>query len=97
MHQFASRNEFSTLGSDFTVASGDPIKVYGIVIMNTGASNNVNVEFQTAESTPVVFATHQLDQSKLIIQNIPFIADKGLIVSSGDDADINTTIWYSTV
>ncbi len=84
------------MSSDFTVESGAPIKVYGIHVSNGSASINVAITVSDADDN--VIHKYELDTTRYINFDTPFMADNGLkIVSSVADAEISATVFHSNL
>lgn len=94
MNWRAARTSVGDLSSNFTVASGVPITVFGFIVANSSASD-VEVTWTTAESSPVTLGYITVRAHDNGTVPIEWIADKGLIFTSASSSSIHVTVFHS--
>ena len=92
MQKQASRSTRATLGSDFTLLSGNSINLYGIIIANT-TSSPVTVNVENAVGTVVFSYRIPADDTKEFDTEI--LMDGGMVIASVN-ADIIATVFHSS-
>jgi hypothetical protein len=97
MYNFASRTTNVTatdVNSTGTIVSSDPIRVWGIVVVNSGVSSNKWVNIQDKDGTTfMVLHTKFVDSSVRV--SIPFIADNGLKLVGQTTGWTHVRVYYS--
>lgn len=97
MAHLATRITYNTLAAARTIASGQSITVFGILLTNTtGAA--VDITITDAASTPNTLAvvTVPADSSVTVINGDPVLFDKGLIIGI-ESSDSHVTVFHSQV
>lgn len=95
-YKFAPRQTHTAVtDTATTIVNGDSVFVYGLVITNGGTTDNVEVTFQTDESTPATLIIVELNQKHCYVHDARFIADKGLQIVSSVDDNITVTVLHS--
>lgn len=101
MSDFASRITRLTVGSSGGTAqllSGQPVKVWGFLVSNSGTGTTTSVNIESGDGT-TTYAIILLDADDTVLSDIPFMADQGLRikVTGADFADIGVTVFHSAV
>lgn len=94
MNWRAAKTSVGDLNSNFTVASGSPITIFGFVIANS-SSSDVEVTWTTAESSPATIGYITVRAHDNGVVPIEWIADKGIIFTSASSASIHVTVFHS--
>lgn len=87
--------------SDFTsgvaqqVENGDPIRVWGVILHNTGTDTATSISMQKADGT-VIF-TQIMNGIRNIVLDVKFIADAGLqfVVTGASPSNKRVTVFHS--
>ena len=95
----SGKADFTSDGEVFTIASGDPIKIYGIVLANsaTGSANVINL---TVSNGSTVIKTIALAGRTTLTLTTQFMADGGLSVTlvtvdGAARSDFSVTVFHS--
>lgn len=91
-----TRVTFSASDVATEIADGEPIRVWGFAIANTGTSSTQVVTIQSGDGNTTYYS-HTFGNGEFVMVDIKFIADKGLrVVSTGADfADLNCIFFHS--
>lgn len=91
-----SRLTFSASGVASQLASGEPVRVWGYAIANTGTGSTTQVDVQSADGS-VTYSSHVFGVAEIEIVDVKFIADKGIqvVVTGANFADFNAVFFHS--
>lgn len=93
MGYVATRTSRDDLDADFVVASGETIRVTGILVANAHASNVASVEWQTDSGT--ARGTIVVGPQASFFADIEFIADAGLRFDAVPTIGASVTVTVS--
>lgn len=92
--QFARRVSQNRLTSDWSVANGEPIKVFGFIIRITAAAA-IGATVTITNGTDTMLVSVMATQSA-VISEVPFVADQGLTFSaSAQGGNIAVTVFHT--
>lgn len=91
----ATQNNLNS--NTLTIENGNSVYVYGIHLFQDGAASSAGAQVTIATSTgsETIFAPF-LPANAHFLLDVPWIADKGLVISCNSDA-VGASVYYSQV